>query len=525
MSVSIVVDIKNKVEAEIGEIKGELQTLAKDLKVDVDVDTKGIATAHAEKKALGKDTKSLHHIHLVTHGKAAALKARQISDAIDPNGNASRKFRQDNFNIPEGTGGAMNRMFGDRKKKRGLNLGAKHGPWPLFKGRKKKSAHPMDKLGGIVKKFGVMKGVMRRLIPSFHMWMQLIAVILPMIIVLAVELLGLAVAFGAVVVAGAAMMGLGLIGHGNNMADAFENAKQKLGELKQEMFEVFQPTAKTFAPIADKFWDTLPERTMPFAQSLEGLTVFEGTVNDSLDGLVNWFSELMYMIVALQPQIDQLASRFGGLIGSGLLNFVQWVTEEMYGNQDAMVKIGQVFVYVLGVVYNLSKAFSLFLVALTPLFKMLAGLTDLISGKWLVGLTASLSVILAMVYAAYKLQGALMLLTLMGGSPFRGLQMAIAGITGMLNSATASALGLYRALGLVGKATVVGLILGAGLWAANSVGDQRTQPRGKGGSGGTTNYTFNVNGDMSRATQRGLINRIEDVHGRKQSEFGRRNMA
>jgi hypothetical protein len=99
----------------------------------------------------------------------------------------------------------------------------------------KRLARAQGSLNGVLSRSN---GILRRMIPTYQMWISALAAILPLIIVLGVSAFGLAAAFGAVAVAGAGLLGLGLIGEGDSMASAFENARQSVQEFKQELFEV-----------------------------------------------------------------------------------------------------------------------------------------------------------------------------------------------------------------------------------------------------------------------------------------------
>ena len=312
----------------------------------------------------------------------------------------------------------------------------------------KRLARAQGSLNGVLSRSN---GILRRMIPTYQMWISALAAILPLIIVLGVSAFGLAAAFGAVAVAGAGLLGLGLIGEGDSMASAFENARQSVQEFKQELFEVFQPTAQLFSPIAQMFMGTAPARLGGLIEGVESLRVFEDLINDSFDGVVSWVNEALVTMSEFRGEIEHISDVLGPAVGSAFINFLRFVTQEASANSGLIIRLGMAFALIMKVIYDLSLVLSAVVVSFLPLLAVLRMITDVLNNKYIVGV---LTAIIAMWGVIFVLR------TLVGG-----IQSAIAAfifygrILDMITTkATLASLAMGALVGL--------LTLGVGLFAA-----------------------------------------------------------
>lgn len=357
-------------------------------------------------------------------------------------------------------------------------------------------------------------GILKRLIPSWHTWITLISVAIPVIVAMSIELFGLAAAWGSVAIAAGAVIGLGLLGWGDSLGESVAHAKRQLSDLKTELYEVFKPTAQAFAPFSGQFLADLPDRLIPVAEAMRGLTNFEGAIDRAFGGLVGWTVEALNGMSEFAPMLDQIAQRFGGLIGTGALNFLEWVTIELYRNQDVLIDLGQTVVYVIAALYNLSKTFSTLLTLLRPVFKFLAWLTHILNEPFVVAALAAAGAMFVMAHGLALLNG------LGQASLWANIVQGFALIAAVALEAAAAIWQAIIALGILESMTLIGLVgvlAGVGTYSYmkskrnDTAPDTRFgKPMGGGSSGGSTNITFNVNGQMDDATRHYIVTKVSD---------------
>ena len=365
----------------------------------------------------------------------------------------------------------------------------------------------MDKFRKVHENFG---SRLRKLKPTMGKYMQLLAAMIPIAVALGTQLLGVAAAMGSVAAAGGAIMGLGLLGHGDSMAESMEQAKQEVQELKQELFQTLQPQMQQFAPIQSRMFDAIPEafEENGIGEQLEELTAFEDTLFELGSALAGGMAEALKIINDNQEAISQLTTRFSGLIGSGLLNFFEWLIQAAKRNQELLIDVGRDMLKLAGVAYNLSMAVTRLIATLSPFFDVLLWISELMNGGILIGLIA----MVAYLYALGK--AALVIYTL--GTAFSSLMSFISGASASMASYTLTTWGavkatmaLAAAIGAVslGTALVVGAVT-AGAAMSVGVGDNMPNNGGMGrgpGRRGTTivhndNRSFNItqqNGDYA----------------------------
>lgn len=251
---------------------------------------------------------------------------------------------------------------------------------------------PLGDEGGImpqVSKFNDKLGKkLRKLKPTMGKYMQLLAALIPIAVALGVQLLGVAAAMGAVAAAGAGIMALGLLGHGESMADSYKEAKLQLSELKRELFEVSQPTMQQFAPIQARMFDSIPGALQDPLEEMQGLQAFEGTLFQMGGDFVGGLEELFEIINRNEEAISQLSVRFGGLIGSGLLEFFEFLIQSASENKALLLQLGKDMVMLVAAAYNLSMALAQVLSNFTPLFKVIVLISELLRNDILVTIIA-----------------------------------------------------------------------------------------------------------------------------------------
>lgn len=384
--------------------------------------------------------------------------------------------------------------------------------------------------------FEHLKHTVRKILPTYHKWMQLIAVLLPMVIALGVALMGVATAMGAVVLAGGAMLGLGLLGGGDNMATAFENAKRQLQRFKQELFEVVQPLAKLFAPFTERFLALAPGQLAPLMRAAESLMVFQVSFERAFVGVVEWVAEAIDATAEYKTEIDDLIDHFAAPLGRGIIDFFRFVVEEAYENQDVLLALAGTFKQVLRAVYEFSLFLGQLAVIFSPVIEAVTVIAELFQQKWVVALSAAIATVVLLALALYRifalakgLYGSLLLVA-MGINAIGGARGAILGIQAAITALNAQ---LTMTVALVGLATA-GLALIAGgaayYFAMDEMDKMERAAQAMGGNarlGGFSNsyapavnsgssVTYNINiENVDKDSRNDVVSDIESFEARK----------
>lgn len=203
------------------------------------------------------------------------------------------------------------------------------------------------------KQMGAWVQRLKQLIPSMHLWHQVIAALIPVLAAVIIQALGVAVAFGAIAVAGASIIGLGLVGHANNWSDALEEAKTQAKELGKAMFAVSTPARVAFAPIQAQLFDKMPGMSRGMFQDMATMVVYAEDIEDAVRGIFEWFGAFFSLLTQYQPIVSQLADRFGEITGDVLLEGIEWLLEEGYESQDILVAMGSMILDVAAAFYHL----------------------------------------------------------------------------------------------------------------------------------------------------------------------------
>ncbi|MFC6953784.1 hypothetical protein [Halorubellus litoreus] len=490
----------------MAEIRAELESLGKDINTEINIRDGDLDRALAKKKALARDTVSRHtqYVRQVGGGGGGGGRGGLSIPALP-------EYDPANFlTKAPGTGFGMSMSTVVRQRKLFENI--VNGVRGKLKGKS-----PLDLLD-----LGLdgMRGGIKKLIPTYHQFIQLIAMLLPMVVALSVELAGLAAAAGAVAVAGGAMIGLGLLGDGDTLAESFANARRKLGDFKRELFSVIQPVAKLFAPISDRLLAGTLVDLSGLMENVRHLTVFEEAVRDSLRGIVEWVGLVIDTMASLAPHIHQLTQEFGRLIGQGINDFFRWATVEMYENQEVLIDIGQTFAYIIYLIYQLSKAWAGFVSLFKPVFAAMAKVAEFLGGPLLGALlmaTVTLFTLGQTVYFAARawLAYKVLMQSALGLSVAKAMAPAIMAVRTLVVElwGAITAMGTLQAMTLVGLAAVAA----GGLAYATLDGKRRNASApvpGYGGGNTTVNYNFEVNGRLSKQEQSMITRKITSVHNR-----------
>jgi len=255
-------------------------------------------------------------------------------------------------------------------------------------------------LGKLISFTDKFDGKLKKLMPTMHKWMQLVAAVLPMMISLGTAAMGVAASFGAVAAAGGAIVGLGLMG--------MDDKKERLEQFREELRNTFEGTAKQFAPLADSILTEIPGMLSGVSQALGGASVFKQTFVKSLQTVADSMETLIRRAVSLSPIIEQLTNRFLGLVTSRIVDFLTWLTKEAYRNQDAMVSLSEIFGNILITIYNLSKAVSAVVIGFKPFFSILKMISSVLKNEFAVRMAQGIALVYTMTKAMKALRAATM---------------------------------------------------------------------------------------------------------------------
>lgn len=310
---------------------------------------------------------------------------------------------------------------------------------------------------------------------NMYKWYSILAMLLPLIIAMAVQLAGVATAMLSVVGAGAAMMGIGLLGFGENMAESMEMARRELRQFKRDMFGAFQPVAQEFAPITQEVMNTLSFRIQSggLVDALSGLKQFEDTFQRAIDGIIGWLGRAINTMVQFEPILSQMAMRFGQIAGNRIISFLSWLTEEAYMNQEAFISFAGALADALHGLYNIIMVAAKLVAVFSPIIWAVKWLTEHIRDDMAMALMfftmvgwGAVKMLLAILAVGTKLSQLGLLSTLQAwGAGLLGLAgkaLVAAKSMGILASVAAATLGILT----LGAGLVV---VGASLKAASNV--------------------------------------------------------
>lgn len=398
----------------------------------------------------------------------------------------------------------------------------------------RRSAESAQGVDNLKDSFGSLGSRLRRLKPTMGKYMQLLAAMIPIAVALGTQLLGVAAAMGAVGAAGAGIMGLGLLGHADSLEGSVAEAKSQIQSLKQDTFDVFQPVMQQFAPMQARMFDSMPGGMQGISEAMEGLTAYEDTFYEIGSALAGGMEEAIDIIVRNEDAISQLATRFGGIIGSDLLDFFEWLIKTAYENQELIISLGEAFMDFASIAYNISMIIARIVAAFRPLFSLIASVAELLNSPLIVGILTAVTSFGLLIGTVWKVTTALY--AALGALSAFGSGGIIGGIVGGISYLVGQLWGLittmwsaiFTSQALI--ATLSALTLGAfavGSIAAGTMAMDAMQTNGPssgagGGMGGGSvggggasvyndnrSYNLEAGGDMDYATQKGVLREIE----------------
>lgn len=381
----------------------------------------------------------------------------------------------------------------------------------------------------------------RRMVPNMNTFYNILAALIPILVVVGTQALGVAAAMGAVAVAGASLIALGLVGHGDDMASSWREAKEQLSTLKEELFETFQPTMQTFAPIQARLFDVLPDMLDEVASSMEGLTVYSDTLFASMRGLSQWIANGFRGMADMAGIASQLALRFGDILGTNINQFFRFIVEEAYASQGMLIEVGSAFKDIAVAVYGIFKSLVQVLTVFSPLINILEIVETLMNNKVAVAIMTFIATISLLTVTVFGLTGAFAYLSsIWAGGFLATISASVMAIQGWIASSIAATLTTYGLSASIASAVswaTLGIGAFLGLAAAAAAVDgvnaqaETTMSKFSGGSGmptggaqygsggagsGTTQnivnhgdtYNMEVNGSVDNATEEGLRDMI-----------------
>jgi hypothetical protein len=341
----------------------------------------------------------------------------------------------------------------------------------------------------VARGFNVMGRKLKDVIPSMGQYMQLLAAAIPVLATFAVEALGVAAALGAVGVAGAGIMGLGMMGDADNLAEGMGNAKSELKDFKEEMFDTLQPAMQTFSPIQARMMDAIPGGMGGIVEEMQGLAQFEDTLM-ALGGMAAGGIERFFAIINNNADaISQLSKRFGGLIGTALLDFFEFLIQEAAASQDLLVNLGSTLVEIGKILFGVAKFVSKLVATLKPLFQFFSFLAGLLENSLLSSILVITIAWAAFTVVAYKALLAVNALAIsmgkLGGSGFVGTMIAgVRKLTGMLYGLISAAWSANAAFGVLASLATLGLAVGAAAVTHEAIKSMAPDTPNAGGGGG-----------------------------------------
>jgi hypothetical protein len=238
-------------------------------------------------------------------------------------------------------------------------------------------------------------------------WFNLIAAAIPALGALIVQALGVASAFGAIALAGAGMVGLGLLGHGDTMAESFRNAGEEIDQLKQDLFDTFEPTADLFGGVQTEFFDFMPGELDRVSESMKNLLPLKDEFFEMFTQVTKFISQFFKSIGDNSGLIGELWEDFKGIIGTGIINFFEWLMKTTKENEPMLIKLGQAFKVLAITLYEIFLVVSRAIIVLTSFLGILRWVGKFLNNKFTSWLLAGIIAIYAMITAFTLLTGSL----------------------------------------------------------------------------------------------------------------------
>jgi len=390
-----------------------------------------------------------------------------------------------------------------------------------------------DRLEGVRERVNGFESKLSRLKPTIGKFYTLLGLLSPLLIAAGVQAAGVAAAFGSIAVAGGAVIGLGLIGHADSLQGSMQAAKEEAQKLKQDLFNVFQPTAQSFAPISAEFLDFAPEELTRTSREMQGLVQFSDTLFNLYEAGVGGVTEFFAIINRNGPAVSDLTTRFAGLLGSGALDFFEFLLQSAADNQRLLISLGETLVSVAVIIFNVSMAVGRLATTFLPFVKVVAFLSGLLNNKFgmallmVIAYTYILSKATLTLGAAYSfmqtgLKKAIAFLGLYEANTWRSVAATLA-LAGALSLVTfgISALAGGLAFGSIDH-DVKGGNYGPGSGGPNFGGGGVGGAAGMSGGGGSTtvvnNYNFENHGSMNSDTEQRFRSEFKRMGGEESAK-------
>ncbi|WP_330630659.1 hypothetical protein [Halocatena halophila] len=371
------------------------------------------------------------------------------------------------------------------------------------------------------KAFSKLGSTLKKYRPTIQQWWNLIALMAPMLFTATAGALGLVAALGALAGVGAAIGGLGLLGYGDGLEGSMDEARKRLKKLAESVYGILRPVIATFNPIVEAIFSSIPGEVQSLVGPLENLSQFGGFFEQAVGGTFDFIRQLIVAVNSLSGPLTEIGGKFGKIFGNLIIKLFKGLVKELHNNQTAFLRIAKIIGSVVFILYNLMSAVSFVLTVFEPLFNILAGVSSLLSNKFVVGLMSALLVIGTVIGAVWALSAAVAALNsqlfITAGQAMiavvKGLYMVIQAALASI-PAIGSLTGAVATLAAAITVATLGLAALLGGMAAMSTMDSMSGAGGSSGSGygndpgGGATTIINVDGDVNnRAYQR-----LQDDH-------------
>jgi hypothetical protein len=563
-SKTVSVDFEIDSEGEISKVKAQLKELKKQVNTNLDVDTSGVAKAHAEKASLSTDMNSTLNIHTnrdgqfpgvpppIGEGPMEAVREssrgsirRAMPDDVAPwfFPDDAHPMRPDFIDM-DTPGGEFTRSMQQTisRSRAAARAGSDVMPMPsavgdFFEGgmgapqMQKFSPFPqgVDPLSGPrslgtgfdVDSFGEhsrtrlkrLGQTLNKLRPNIMMIWNALATLIPVMVTLAASAIGLAGAFGTLALAGGAILGLGLLGWGDSFSSSLQNLQQEARLLGGRLFDVLEPLSMIAQPIMQDWMEGAPRQVQRLVEPMENLMLaFEDPLGAAGAGIVGWVQDVVRAMVSMDEILTQIAFRFADVAGSFIIDFMENMVMFAYENQEAMIRTAGALRDLLGLLLDLSIFIVRVLQPLAPFIEALSYLGFILSNPLTAAIVSAVGAMLLMQTAmatvlggTAALNGTLIMTALSGISTY------ITAVTGAISTTWAwiqSLTALRGALALTG----IGLAaVAAGAIAYGAFDEQPGGPRpntGRFGSPSGGGTTINIQGDVKRDEMNRLLDEV-----------------
>jgi hypothetical protein len=563
-SKTVSVDFEIDSEGEISKVKAQLKELKKQVNTNLDVDTSGVAKAHAEKASLATDMNSTLNIHTnrdgqfpgvpppIGEGPMEAVREssrgsirRAMPDDVAPwfFPDDAHPMRPDFIDM-DTPGGEFTRSMQQTisRSRAAARAGSDVMPMPsavgdFFEGgmgapqMQKFSPFPegVDPLSGPrglgrgfdVGSFGKhsrerlkrLGQTLNKLRPNIMMIWNALATLIPVMVTLAASAIGLAGAFGTLALAGGAILGLGLLGWGDSFSSSLQNLQQEARLLGGRLFDVLEPLSMIAQPIMQDWMEGAPRQVQRLVEPMENLMLaFEDPLGAAGAGIVGWVQDVVRAMVSMDEILTQIAFRFAEVAGGFIIDFMKNMVMFAYENQEAMIRTAGALRDLLGLLLDFSILIVRVLQPLAPLIGALSQLGWILSEPLTAGIIAAVGAMLIMQTAMATIIGhSAALSSSLIGTALSGISTYISGVYSAVAATwswiqTLSALRGALVLTGIGAAAVATGALAYGAMDDQPGGTRPSTGRFGSPSGGGT--TINIQGDVKRDEMNRLLDEV-----------------